>query len=347
MGITKRFIILTCILALCAGPTYADTVTSAAADGGQNSAQQNAAKSKQGGADMTKIMGIAQGAIGAYMIKIGIAANAADQVSHSAGNMEILMGGMMLLQAAMSLQASKEMQTDANLGNTYKDDLKSGITPITGTDRPGGGTIGIDPVALRSGPVGAVMDKIETASGLSRDDIAKALEAGIPPADIFKNSKLGVSGSDINKAMSDGQSMMASNPGAIDALNKKYGLDGLTGSSSSTGSSYAEAAGGGSKSASASSGSNLDDFLNGLKPKDDGLGVASLGTGLDKLSPEVKASLAKNGITDKSLFQMVTTQYKKNMPMILGQTTAAQQVARIPDGLKVDKTRMPASLPKF
>lgn len=340
----KYFHIMACIFVFAASNANADPSAGTNPANAQNTAQQKAADTKEKGADMTKIMGIAQGALGAVLIAHGM---------HSAppNAMEIAMGGMMLLQAALSLKASKEMATDAAIGNTYKDNLNSGITPITGsTGGNNGGSIGLTPDDLKGGSVGMVMDQFEKASGISRDDFANALASGQSPEDALRNSGMGVSDAAMQKALADGKNMLSSNPGMVAALQDKYGLSDLasqTGASTGAG-TYADAAGGGSAKGSGSlANTNLDDFLNGLKNKDDGKGVGSLGTGMDKLSPEVKASLAKNGITDKSLFQMITTQYQKNMPMIFGQATASEKASRLPDGPKVDKIRMPASLPTF
>jgi hypothetical protein len=93
---------------------------------------------------------------------------------------------------------------------------------------------------------------------------------------------------------------------------------GKGGSGSDLGTSYAQGSAGADRSPASTTGSSLDSLF-AKKDLNPGSGVV-----LDKdgkpqgLSPDVKAALDRNGITGLTLFQMVSSQYKRKTPMMFG-----------------------------
>jgi hypothetical protein len=105
-------------------------------------------------------------------------------------------------------------------------------------------------------------------------------------------------------------------PSGQDVMNK-LGLSAgdLTGSANASGNGVA---GGGdpNRGLASTSGASLDSLFpgyNSVVPSDS----KSSGTSM-KMSPEVKAALDKNGITSRTIFEMVHTQYNKKTPMLFG-----------------------------
>lgn len=287
----------------------------------QNTAQQENTAAQDKGAKDAKKMAMMQAAIGAGLIAAGSAIPEQSLISA---------GIMMLMQAMMSMNASNKMGQSANLSSQYKDDLtKPGTSKFDTAANGGSNSIGaatLDPSELHNGQVGTMIDQFEKASGISANDFAASVAAGKDPFQTLKNSKLGLTADQLKKGMSEGQSMLASNPNAAKDMMKKLGIG--EGKDTATGAAYAET--GGAKSGSSSpSRSSLDDFLSGMKNKDEGFALKS---GFENLSPEVRATLEKNGVTDKSLFQMVNRQYQKNMPMMFGLENKNNEVVHLPEG---------------
>lgn len=277
----------------------------------QTQAQQNTEKENTDGANQASSLGTMAIAAGAAMMAAG-AAMMANPPTAPAGAALMAAGAAMLLSGMQAMQAAGKMANNANKAgyntNTMQDLTKS--TPGMGST----GTVKIDPSLARDPKAAQIFDDLKQKTGLSAEDLANGLNSGKSIGDLLA-AKTGVSADKL-----DGMVAGATPLSSADAMSK-LGLSAedlaamaKNNSMGEDGNAYAQGAGSGSGRSTAS---NPLDGMFGAG-KDSGASVAG-GVGLDgKLSPDVQAALDKNGITSRTIFQMVTTQYKKKTPMMFG-----------------------------
>jgi hypothetical protein len=208
----------------------------------------------------------------------------------------------------------------------------TGITTPPGTvgasiDTPGSTSgIQIDDSFTRTGKAGAIFDEFEQKTGIDRDEFAKGLKDGKSVADMLAASKnFGGSSADKLQGMFDGAQAMNANdvmdklgltPEELAAMaGKGEGEMNLAGASSN---------GSGAMRNPASTG--LDGLLGGLG-NTPAAGDGTVGLKNGSLSPDVQAALDRNGITDRTIFQMVRMQYRSKTPMMFGQAERSRQSA--------------------
>lgn len=291
----------------------------------QQNSQTDTEDLNDSGAQQSKMLGMMAIAAGAAMVAAGMAM--------VPPNMGLIAAGMALILAGtQALAAASKMDKNANKAG-YNAGNMSGIsnngTPSGSSIGESGSTPGIkiDPSLARTGKASAIFDDFEQKTGISRDELINGLESGKSVPEVLGGSKkMGASEAQLagmmDKASSSGAAM-----GADEAM-AKLGLtaEDLAAYGKNTGMSatgeesvYGIGAGGGSRNPNSANTNSLDALFGagtgvGAGGNDpNALGGAGLG-----LSPDVKAALDRNGITNRSIFQMVNEQYKRKTPMMFG-----------------------------
>lgn len=279
----------------------------------QTQAQENTQKENTDGANQASSLGTMAIAAGAAMMAAG-AAMMANPPTAPAGAALMAAGAAMLLSGMQAMQAAGKMAKNANKAgynaNTMQDLTKS--TPGMGNT----GSVKIDPSLARDPKAAQIFDDLKQKTGLTAEDLANGLNNGKSIGDLLAG-KTGVSADKL-----DGMVASATPLSSADAMSK-LGLSAedlaamaKNNSMGEDANAYAQGAGSGSGSGRSTASNPLDGMFGA--GKDGGAAVVG-GIGLDgKLSPEVQAALDKNGITSRTIFEMVTTQYKKKTPMMFG-----------------------------
>lgn len=311
----------------------AEAASARAALQNQQQAQMDAAnKSKQGG-DMASLLGMGLMGAGAVMVAVGMA-----QPPPTGPNMALVAAGMFMIAGGVgSMMAGQKMDNNSNRGYQNAGNLGSigtpdGLRTNTGTilnkdgslgDRAGGGKLEIDTNALRNGKLGEIFDKFEAETGINRDDFAKGVASGLSPAELLQGQG-GLTKEQyqngIDNALASGGKGSPLDGADIEKLAKDAGLDELYAAANDgtvdfdgSGASRALAAKGG-----AGSESKFDFGKLG--------GAETAAAGADKvdisqLSEQVQKQLAKEGRTGLTLFQIVSSRYRKVTPMMFGEDT--------------------------
>jgi hypothetical protein len=155
------------------------------------------------------------------------------------------------------------------------------------------------------------MDDFEKKTGTSRDALIDGLNAGKNPLDIVGgNNKLGKSADELH-ALVDKYGGNAPPMGSNDVLTKL----GMTPEDLGADAAVNMAGGSGRGPNSGAPATDFDSLF-GAKSADAGSGVVIAGG--DKVSKDVQDALDRNGITGRSIFDMVHSQYVKKVPMLFG-----------------------------
>lgn len=289
----------------------------------QQNTQDDTKKLNDQGSSSAAGAGMAAIAAGMAMIAAGVALMA-NPPTAPAGAALVAAGTALLMAGMQAMAAAQKMANNAGISGYRGSNMSTlNTSTLSGTDignGSGASGIKIDPSLLRNGKVAAIMDDFEKKTGISRDDLKDQLESGKSPAEIMAQSNKFGGASEAQL-----QSMLDKNSGGTPLTNQemmdKLGLtpEDLAGSGENV---YAQSTGGGSRSpASNNSGAGLDGLFG--KPGDSTSGAANAQLEAKGLSPEIQSALDKSGITNRTLFQMVHSQYKKKTPMMFGQPSSA------------------------
>lgn len=279
----------------------------------QNQAQQNTERENEQGSNQSSMLGMMAIAAGTAMMAAG-AAMMANPPTAAAGAALMAAGAAMLAAGMMGMAAAGQMANNAGKAG-YNSGTMSNIsqTPVSGVGKTNPGIIKIDPSLMRDPKAAQIFDDLKNKTGLSAEDLAAGLNDGKSIGEMLAK-KTGVSAEKI-----DGMIANATPMSGAEAMSKlgltpeELAAMAKNGSLGDDANSYAQAGGGDRKTASANS-------FDGMFAKNDTTGASVAGgVGLDgKLSPEVQAALDKEGITSRTIFDMVSTQYKRKTPMMFG-----------------------------
>jgi len=306
------------------------------ANNNQDNTQNDTKDLNDNGANKSSMLGMAAIAAGMAMVAAGMALLSSPPTVPA--GMALIAAGMALIAAGMAaLAAASKMNKNANKAgdNGFKmdnltDPYKSTISTDTGKNADGSSTlpevkkvdlgdgntsgIKIDPALLRSGKMDGIFGDMEKNTGLNRDDMAKALAGGGNPLNLLSNSpalkgkSIGSEGN-LNKMMDDTMSK-GNLPGAEDMMNQLGLTDGDLGKGNVVD------LGGGGRGPAAASAPNIDSLFPSSAVEKNGAGGGD--PNAMKISPEVQAALDKNGITGRTIFEMVHSQYKRKTPLMFG-----------------------------
>ncbi len=306
--------------------TTSSTAISTQPNPNQTQAQDNTKDLNKDGADQATALGLAAIAAGMAMVATGMAlmANpptAAAGAALVAAGMALIAAGMAALAAAAEMQKN-EQQAANNATNmncvasdpqcNYKSVISTDSSSSTYTSTLGdvqkidlgnGNTSGIkiDPALLRTGKLDTIMGDMEQKTGLSRDDL---LNGNNPLSTLAGSPAMkgtpGSSADSLQKMMDD--TLAKGNIPNGQEVMDKLGLE------------AADLKGGGASRGLASAAPNIDSLF----PNKEGPGGPAGGNGDLKLSSELQAALDKNGITGRSIFEMVHSQYVRKTPLMFG-----------------------------
>lgn len=281
------------------------------------------------GAQQSQMLGMMGIAMGMAMVAAGMAMQPP--------NMGLIMAGLLAIMMGMqALKAAAQMKKNANTAG-YRGSNLTGLNPGPTVSNIGNGTgmssnsdtgangdssgIKIDPALLRDGKANSIFTDFESKTGLNRDDLAASLAAGGNPLDMLANSPAlagKTSAGDLAKLMDSAKSSQGADSGN---LMDKLGLTPEE-LAKMSGGEYTANLGGGGRTPN-STGASSFDFAGGAgataSDPNGGNANASKGNELG-MSADVLAALSKNGVTDQTIFQMVSNQYKKKTPVLFGIT---------------------------
>ncbi|MGZ3657764.1 MAG: hypothetical protein ACXVCS_19570 [Bdellovibrionota bacterium] len=288
----------------------------------QKNSQNDNQNNNNNGADQSSMLGMAAIAAGMAMVAAGMALlpnppTTPIGVALIAAGMALIAAGMAALAAAsqMNKNADKSGYNGQNLDNLnpYASTIASPTSSSTdiGSSGLGGGNtsgIKIDPALTRSGKLDTIFHDMENKTGLNREDMMKAIGGGANPLDVLANSpalagKPSSSSANLQKMMDD--TLAKGVPSGQEVMDKL----GLT-----TGDLPGGSGGGASANRDIAS-ANIDNLFPGAPDK---AGPSGGDNPNMKLSSEVQAALDKNGITGRTIFEMVHTQYIKKTPLMFG-----------------------------
>lgn len=288
----------------------------------QQNTQNDTKDLNNSGADQSTMLGMAAIAAGMAMVAAGMAL--IPNPPTTAAGVALVAAGMALIASGMAaLAAASKMNNNANQANTnagnlndlnpYQSSISSASSVDGGTTSLGTGAttgIKIDPALTRTGKLDTIFGDMENKTGLNRDAMLDAVGSGANPLDVLANSpalsgKPSSSSANLQKMMDD--TMAKGNLPSGQEVMDKLGLN--AGDLGSSGGADMNR-----NLASANASPNLDALFPGNGAPGDS---KSSGTSM-KLSSEVQAALDKNGITSRSIFDMVHSQYNKKAPMMFG-----------------------------
>jgi hypothetical protein len=305
----------------------------------QLAAQQQNQGNNQNGADQSQGMGMAAIGAGMAMVAAGMAMMSNPQTQ--AMGMAMVMAGMALIAAGMAaMQAADKMNNNANQSGQNAGNL-SNLTGLaataptpdstnTSTDTGGGTTGGtslgsnggqssgikIDPALTRTGKIDAIMAKMETQTGIPRDAFVDALNSGVNPLDMLAHApKLaGNPNATPDKLNSAFNNAKANGLLSANDMMDQIGLS--PGDIPSSGEGAYEVAGGASRApASTNTAAGFDNFFG----KQEDVNAGALGDPTKgKISPDVQALLDYKGLSGRTIFDMVRSQYRKKTPQMYG-----------------------------
>jgi hypothetical protein len=295
----------------------------------QENSQGDTKDLNNSGAQQSMMLGMMATAAGAGMVAAGMASAPPNGGLIAAGS-ALIMAGMMGMQAAGNMAQN----AGAADWNDYKMQDLTHTTPGTNIDTGTHGTPGIDidDSFTRTGKSGVAFDDFENKTGIDRSDLVDGLKSGQSIASILAGSdKLkakGVTEAAVQNALDEAA---AGPPMSADDVMNKLGMTpeelaamakNSSGSSEGDGSYNLAGAGGAAARNPASDATNSFGSLLGAGTGKDGLDGSVIGGALGKgaLSSDVQAALDKNGITDRSIFQMVHQKYKVKTPMMFGES---------------------------
>ena len=283
----------------------------------QKEAQQQTKQENEKGAQIAKILGVATVALGTAQIYQGYTqittgramqsnpyTAAAGAAMVTQGQIGVATGTITTLSGLQGLLAAKKMAANAALAG-------KNMAQIDSLSKNADDNIKIDPSFLKNGDVGKVLDDFEKATGIPRDGLLNALNKGVDPFDLL--AAKGIPKSLLDEANTKGHEAFAN--GAKPDL-EKYGL---SAEKIAEGMGIGDLSGGGMMASAKPGSSGLDDLLGGLT-KDSDADIQTGGVDPNKigLNPEVQKALDKAGVTDKTLFQMVSMRYRARTPALFG-----------------------------
>lgn len=307
----------------------------------QENSQKDTTDLNNKGAQQSMMLGMMATAAGAAMVAAGMAS-----VPPNGGL--IAAGAALIAAGMMGMSAAGNMASNAGVSD-YNDYKMNDITPSNPTgsstrdpNNPGG--IKIDDSFTRTGKSGLVFDDFENKTGIGRDALAEGLQSGRSIADILADSeKLKKRGYDADKIAAN---LNGATPLGADEVMGKLGLTpeelaAMANKNNSMGEDGALAMGtGGSRSPASASSNSLDGLMGGANAPAT-LGGENAGA-LGSLSADVQNALDRNGITDLSIFQMVSRKYKTKTPMMFGEaarkpsSTADNPFSNLGNGGKIE-----------
>jgi hypothetical protein len=183
-----------------------------------------------------------------------------------------------------------------------------GEIPGANLGENGGSGIKIDPALARNGKMDGIFTDMEKKTGLNRDDMMKGLANGGNPLSMLASApafsgKPQASEANLQKMMDD--TLAKGNLPSGQEVMDKLGL---------TKDDLSSNGGGADPNRGLASSANID----GLFPDKPAAPTPEGFKNDMKLSPEVQAALDKNGITGRSIFDMVHAQYVKKTPQMFG-----------------------------
>lgn len=307
----------------------------------QRNTQDDTKDMNDKGANQSTMLGMAAIAAGMAMVAAGVALLPNPPTTPI--GVALIAAGMALIAAGMAaLAAASKMDKNANKAGTNANKLdniaappyKSTISEGKGSDNslgddsaivaasdlgkadlaPGNGSgIKIDPVLLRSGKIDTIFSDMEKKTGLNRDDFINEMNSGGNPLSMLSTSPA-----------------LSGKPSASEANLQKMMDDTLAKGGLPNGQEVMDKLG---LSAEDLGGKDVgpNDMNRGLASKDNGLNIDALFSSKDapaggptggsnsmRLSSDVQAALDRNGITGRSIFEMVHSQYVKKTPLMFG-----------------------------
>jgi hypothetical protein len=251
--------------------------------------------------------GVALIAAGMALIAAGMAAlAAAGKMNNNANKSQFNAGKMDNLtdpyKSTISMDETKKQTGSSQLGDVKKIDLGDGNTS----------GIKIDPALLRQGKMNDIYGDLEAKTGINRDDFAKAMSSGENPLAMLSSSPALAGNASASEA--NLQKMMDDTLAKGDLPKGDEVMDQLGLSAGDLG-----AGGGGGGRAPASPSANIDSLFPGSNTSGSSGGNPVVADpNAMKMSPEVQAALDKNGITGRTIFEMVHAQYLKKTPLMFG-----------------------------
>ncbi|NUM88647.1 MAG: hypothetical protein HUU37_05545 [Bdellovibrionales bacterium] len=275
------------------------------AQSGQDGAQQNTQQAAGQGSQEAASAGMAAMAMGTMMMAAGMA-------STPPNTGLIAAGAMTLMQGMQGMDGSEKLGQMANMAGFRRDDLGSVNSSTTfGTDMDKNApTFSVDASALKASKASSLFDSLQEKTGLTAEDLLNGYKNGATAADFMKRA--GLDPAVVNKALADNP-----NATAVDPL-EKLGMTPEELAKLLKSSETVATGGGGFKSkAKSGSDSSLDDLF---AKKDDAQGPGAGGSIANSmgLSPDVEMALNRAGLTEKSIFQMVTARYRARTPGMFG-----------------------------
>ncbi len=278
----------------------------------QQTAQQTYQKSSSGASQDAQIISLAAIAVGTVMLF--------NPHTHVPG--EVLIGLGIAGEAVsmvMGSNADKASGNSTNLGSligTPTTKPSTALLPNQLDSSPS--SISIDPSLLEQGKLGSVLSDFEAKSGVSRGELAAAVQSGANIPDLITKNmspdqaekvKAGIEGS-----MSDGSGLSSA-----DILAKT----GLTADDLKLKDKNSLQAGnvdgaGGARSPASKNGNDLQSIFGSGNEAKPTAGAATDTKKSTKISSELEAALRRNGLSNMSLFEIVHSQYVKQLPMMKG-----------------------------
>lgn len=292
----------------------------------QDNTQEDTKDLNDKGANKSTMLGMAAIAAGMAMVAAGM--SMLPNPPTAAAGAALIAAGMALIAAGMAaLAAAKKMNNNANKANTnaFKmDNLTPSVSTITSDpaidkiDLGKGSTSGIkiDPALLRTGKMDAIFTDMELKTGLSRDDFANGMRDGMTPLDMLAGSP-SMQGTVGGNADSLQKMMDSSTANGVPEGSEMMSQLGLN--EGDLGGYEIKNAGGAPRGPAAASVDSFFPTSAAGSGASGGQPVAGANGGLG-LSPDVQAALDKNGITGRTIFEMVRSQYVKKTPLMFGVT---------------------------
>ncbi len=288
-------------------------------DSQQQNSEADTKDLNDNGAQQSTNLGMAAIAAGMAMVAAGVAL--LPNPPTTPAGVALIAAGMALIASGMAaLAAAKKMNQSAITAGKYENKLsklescadndklcKQAQLGQSKSDLGAGDTgIKIDSALMREGKMDGIYSDMEAKTGIDRETFANSMANGGDPLDLLANSlkgKPGGSEDNLRKMMAD--TMEKGDLPSGQEVMDKLGLNEID-------------LGKAGKRDLASSSPNIDALFPGqgatTQPSDPNAGKV----GAMKISSEIQAALDKNGITDRTIFQMVHGQYKKKTPLMFG-----------------------------
>jgi hypothetical protein len=275
----------------------------------QSGSQDQTAKENEKGAGIAKAMSVLTIAMGTFQIYEGytcVMACTGPQAAagcHIPCYIKIAAGTVAVLSGVMGLQGAKKMAQNAAKARANSRQMSS-------LGKNADDNIKIDDSFMKDDKVGKILDDVEKGLGIPKDELVKALDNGVDPFDLL--AAKGVPRKILDEARAKGEAAVE-NGAKPDP--EKYGVL----AEIVAGEYGAGGGGGGAASPMANTGMpSFDDLLGGVTKQEEELKGAGVDVTKIGLNPDVQKALDKAGVTDKTIFQMVSHQYRDRTPFMFG-----------------------------